>query len=47
MPPPTETIEIDVGGIYRVRVGSSFDDRTLGRILDLLRRADGARKKGR
>ena len=47
VPLSTETIEIEVGGTYCVRVGSSFDDRTLGRIIDVLMRADGARKKGR
>jgi len=47
VPLSTETIEIEVGGTYCVRVGSSFDDRTLGRILDVLMRADSARKKGR
>ena len=55
VPPSAEAIEIEVGGVYRVRVGSSFDDRALGRILDLLSRAEGARvaradgvrKKGR
>ena len=49
VPPSAEAIEIEieVGGVYRVRVGSSFDDRALGRILDLLSRADGVRKKGR
>ena len=40
--PPTssvaETIEIEVCGTYRGRVGSSFDARALGRILDVLRR---------
>ena len=33
-----ETIEIEVCGSYRIRVGSSFDGRALGRILDVLRR---------
>ncbi len=36
--PVAETIEIEVCGTYRVRVGSSFDARALGRILDVLRR---------
>jgi transposase len=40
--PPTlaasDTIEIEVLGIYRVRVGSSFDPRSLKRVLDVLRR---------
>jgi len=43
-PTSSDTIEIEVGGIYRVRVGANFDDRALGRILDLLNRADGMRK---
>ena len=33
-----ETIEIEVGGDYRVRVGSSFDGRALKRVLDVLRK---------
>ena len=39
-PPPTasESIEIEVSGAYRVRVGSSFDGRALRRVLDVLRR---------
>ena len=40
--PPTwaasDTIEIEVSGAYRVRVGSSFDPRALKRVLDVLRR---------
>ena len=32
------TIEIEVGGDCRVRVGSSFDGRALKRVLDLLRK---------
>jgi transposase len=40
--PPTlaasDTIEIEVSGIYRVRVGSGFDPRSLKRVLDVLRR---------
>jgi hypothetical protein len=32
-----ETIEIEVSGLYRVRVGSSFDARALRRVLDVLR----------
>lgn len=43
VPPAAEVIEIDVGGMYSVRVGSSFDSRTLGRILDFLSRVEGAR----
>jgi transposase len=34
----SETIEIEVSGGYRVRVGSSFDGRALKRVLDVLRR---------
>jgi hypothetical protein len=40
--PPTlaasDTIEIEVSGTYRVRVGSGFDPRLLRRVLDVLRR---------
>ncbi len=40
--PPTlaasDTIEIEVSGTYRVRVGSSFDPLSLKRVLDVLRR---------
>jgi transposase len=38
--PPTQsdTIEIEVGGDCRVRVGSSFDGRALKRVLDVLRK---------
>jgi predicted transcriptional regulator len=32
-----ETIEIEVSGLYRVRVGSSFDIRALRRVLDALK----------
>ena len=40
VPTPTAsaTIEIDVAGNYRVRVGSSFDPRALRRVLDVLKR---------
>ena len=34
----SETIEIEVAGDYRVRVGSGFDGRTLKRVLDVLRK---------
>ena len=34
----SETIEIDVAGNYRVRVGSRFDPRALRRVLDVLKR---------
>ena len=44
VPPPTETIEIDVWRrVPGFAIGSSFDDRTLGHMLDLLSRADGTR----
>ena len=36
-PAVSDTIEIDVGDC-RVRVGSSFDGRTLKRVLDVLRK---------
>lgn len=32
----SDTIEIEVGGDCRVRVGSSFDGRALKRVLDVL-----------
>jgi predicted transcriptional regulator len=32
-----DTIEIEVSGLYRVRVGSGFDIRALRRVLDALR----------
>ena len=31
-----ETIEIEVSGRYRIRVGSSFDGQALRRVLDVL-----------
>ncbi len=34
----SDTIEIEVSGDCRVRVGSGFDARALRRVLDLLRR---------
>lgn len=37
-PAGSETIEIEVGGDCRVRVGSSFDGRALKRVLDVLRK---------
>ncbi len=37
-PAASETIEIEVGGDCRVRVGSSFDGRALKRVLDVLRK---------
>jgi transposase len=33
-----ETIEIDLGGKYRVRVGGGVDARSLRRVLDVLER---------
>jgi transposase len=36
-----ETIESVVSDTYCVRVGAGFDDHALGRILDVLRRANG------
>jgi transposase len=33
-----DTIEIEVGGDCRVRVGSGFDGRALKRVLDVLRK---------
>ena len=38
LPAVSETIEIEVGGDCRVRVGSSFDGRALKRVLDVLRK---------
>jgi len=37
-PAASQTIEIEVSGTYRVRVGASFDGRALRRVLDVLRR---------
>ena len=37
-PAMTDSIEIEVGGNCRVRVGSSFDGRALKRVLDVLRK---------
>lgn len=37
-PAASETIEIEVVGDYRIRVGSSFDVRALKRVLDVLRK---------
>ncbi len=36
--PSADVIEIVVCDTYRVRVGSRFDTRALGRVLDVLRR---------
>ena len=38
IPAHSETIEIEVCGDCRVRVGSSFDGRALKRVLDVLRK---------
>jgi transposase len=48
-PAPThsDTIEIEVGGNCRIRVGSGFDGRALKRVLDVLTRAEGIGKKSR
>ena len=46
-PAASETIEIEVVGGIRVRVGSGFDGRTLERVLDVLDRARCARGRGR
>jgi transposase len=43
--PAAETIEIEVSGTYRIRVGSGFDEPTLRRILDALGPAGGARER--
>ena len=37
-PTTSETIEIEIGGDCRIRVGSSFDGRALKRVLDVLRK---------
>ncbi len=37
-PSASETIEVEVGGDCRVRVGSSFDGRALKRVLNVLRK---------
>jgi transposase len=38
VPAASDTIEIEVGGDCRVRVGSDFDGRALKRVLDVLRK---------
>ena len=38
VPVVSGTIEIEVGGDCRVRVGSDFDGRALKRVLDVLRK---------
>jgi transposase-like protein len=35
---PAETIEIDLGGKYRIRVGNGVNAQTLRRVLDVLER---------
>lgn len=40
-----ETIEIEVAGEIRIRVGSGFDGRALKRVFDVLSQAEGVRKK--
>jgi transposase len=37
-PPASETIETEVAGDCRVRVGAGFDARALKRVLDVLRK---------
>jgi transposase len=37
-PAASDAIEIEIGGDFRVRVGSSFDGRALKRVLDVLRK---------
>ena len=37
-PAASDIIEIELSDSYRVRVGSSFDNRALQRVLDVLRR---------
>ena len=37
-PAASQTIEIEVSGTYRVRVGARFDGRALRRVLDVLGR---------
>ena len=37
-PAVSDTIEIEVGGDCRIRVGSNFDGRALKRVLDVLRK---------
>ncbi len=38
VPTASDTIEIELAGDYRVRVGSDFDSRALKRVLDVLRK---------
>ena len=46
-PAASDTIEIEVAGDCRVRVGAGFDARALKRVLDVLSRAEGVGKKSR
>jgi transposase len=46
-PAASYMIEIEVSGTYRIRVGASFDARTLRRVLDVLGRTARVREKGR
>jgi transposase len=46
-PAASETIEIEVAGDCRVRVGASFDARALKRVLDVLSQAEGVWRKSR
>jgi hypothetical protein len=38
VPDCADTIEIELGGDCRIRVGSGFDSRALRRVLDVLRK---------
>jgi transposase len=38
VPGAADTIEIELGGRYRVRVGSGIDGKALRRVLDVLER---------
>jgi len=40
----SDTIEIEVSGDVRIRVGPGFDDDTLKRVLDVLRHVAGGRE---
>lgn len=46
-PAAAETIEIEVSGIYRIRVGSEFDGAALRRVLDVLGRRVRPRERSR
>jgi hypothetical protein len=47
VPAASETIEIEVSGDCRIRVGASFDARALKRVLDVLSQAGGGRESKR